>query len=109
MIFMDMSIKQLHKLTELAILTPYNLLENIKLPEYETISYSKKDGNIECTLTGSSGFSAVYMFNSNEALQLATIQFEGETIEVFNRKQETDAILAKFNNHSNDISSKKAM
>ncbi|MEG2937135.1 MAG: hypothetical protein RR812_01880 [Vagococcus sp.] len=89
-------IEDIYELTEKSILTPYNLLSNIKLPEYNEVNYKKNDKVIECTVIGATGFVATYLFDLDFSLQQASIMTDEEHFEIFNRKKQLNEVLSKF-------------
>lgn len=102
---MNNLIKDIFRLTELSILTPNKLLENIHLTEYKKINFEKKDGNIECTLFDSSDESTkyLYIFDFENKLLSAEILMDDEKIELFNRKKELDGLLEEYKSIKKNI------
>ncbi|MEA4902283.1 hypothetical protein [Desulfitobacterium sp.] len=90
---MDLSIKQLYDLIFSPIVTPYNLLDNLQLPNYEYINYSKTQNGviatIGCTIEEDFFADFDYYFDYNNNLQKVIMRSdEGEEL-VFERMIET--------------------
>lgn len=92
-------IEKIYELTNLSILTPSNLLSNIKLDNYKEIKYYKVEQKLICEMISIEDGEEVhyeYEFDVDNKLQRATIIYELEKMEIFNRKEELDLLLSKY-------------
>lgn len=92
---------QVYELTNLALLTPQNLVENIQLENYLEIKYYKDDKEIVCEMiTEDDGERTkyVYHFSKNNQLQTLFAVCEEECIEMFDRKKELQTLLNEYDN-----------
>lgn len=88
---MSCDIKRIYELTNLEILTPHNLLDNIQLDNYREIKYYKKYQMLICEMISIEDDDVVrylYKFSMDNKLQTATIYLGAETMEIFNRQRE---------------------
>ena len=94
-------IDEIYKLTNFAILTPSNLLNNIKLENYEEIRYYKDNGDLICEMVSIEDKEVVryiYTFDLSDKLNKAIIYFGTETMEIFNRDKKLKKCLSQYDN-----------
>ena len=92
-------INQVYELTNLAILTPQNLVENIQLDNYLEIKYFKEKGMVVCEmLTEEEGeiIKYSYHFSMDNQLQLAYATYYDEKIYLFDRSKELKELLNDY-------------
>lgn len=90
---------RIFELKYLPIVTPHNLLENIKLNNYESIRFSKKDGLIVCELVcliDDESINFFYEFDNNEFLQSSYYYENGKKILLFCREVEFQNLINKY-------------
>lgn len=101
---MRSDISKILELTESAILTPANLLENIYLNNYEEIKFFKEHDKIVCTMVSKEEDSLIYHyryeFTMDNRLMLAYANDGELNYELFNRKAELSNSIDHFNNLS---------
>ncbi|EAE3409303.1 TPA: hypothetical protein PNM84_001355 [Listeria monocytogenes] len=103
---MSTYLEDIYKLTNKTILTPSNLLSNIKLDNYNEVKYYKEDNMIICEMSSLEDDEEIkyfYKFDMSDKLQQATILYGLEEIEIFNRNKELTAAIEEYKN----IKSKK--
>ena len=86
-------ISQVYELTNLAILTPQNLVENIQLDNYLEIKYYKREDEIVCEMLTEDDNEKIiyfYYFSKNNQLQRAFAMYGDENIELFDRNKELE-------------------
>lgn len=96
---MSIHIDKIYELTASAILTPANLLKNIKLENYNEIKYYKENNELICEMTSTEEEELVkyiYQFDLSDKLNRATILFEEEEIEIFNREKELRISIEEY-------------
>ncbi|OYP41964.1 hypothetical protein C8E03_105142 [Lachnotalea glycerini] len=97
---MNNFINQIYGLTNIALLTPQNLVENIQLDNYLEIKYFTKNNEIVCEMLteDEDKEKAVYLyyFNMKNQLQRAYAEYRNENIEIFNRGKELECLLAEY-------------
>lgn len=90
---------KIYDLTYHSILTPSNLLDNLKLDNYTNLNYSKKDGftvcEIKCLVDGEQ-WEFYYTFDQNDHLQLAYYIEDDQRFFLFNRKEELQKLREEF-------------
>lgn len=92
-------ISRIYELTNAAILTPYNLLENITLDNYYEINYSKKAKRIIYEMLCIEEKDSIiyhYEFDFDNKLQLAYALFDKEKLSLFDREKELQELLWKY-------------
>lgn len=92
-------IEKIYKLTNSTVLTPHNLLDNIKLSNYTEIKYYKENNDIICQMTSLENQEEVhylYVFDKNEHLQTAKILYGSEELEIFNRSKELEKLIHDY-------------
>lgn len=90
---------QVYELTNLALLTPQNLVENIQLENYLEIKYYKCAEEIVCEMITEEDNEQVkylYYFSNNSQLQRAFAICSGEKIELFDRSKELEGLLDEY-------------
>lgn len=100
-------IERIYELTHLVILTPSNLIENIKLENYNEIKFYKEETNIICKMTSIEENEEIfyfYEFDRNDKLQVAKILYGSDELEIFNRSKELEQLI---NQHEKRETSKK--
>ncbi|MEK4406217.1 hypothetical protein MKZ26_17825 [Sporosarcina sp. FSL K6-6792] len=106
---MKTDIKKIYDLLNSPILTPYNLLENVKLDNYSYVNYYKGEQGVICEMECTSPEKEVakyyYFFDINDHLFKVNMQVAGfKKIEVFNRDSELQSEISKYTSHpSNDV------
>lgn len=94
---------QVYALTNLALLTPQNLVENIHLENYLEIKYYKSDEEIICemiTEDENEEVKYVYCFSRNNQLQRAFALCGSESIELFDRSKELQTLLDEYDKNA---------
>ncbi|MCR6850324.1 MULTISPECIES: hypothetical protein [Bacillus] len=76
-------------------LTPYELIENVKLPNYTSVDFSKDSENniiayTKCLLEDGSNAIFTYVFNKENKLMSLKCVVRGSEEEVYNRKIEIE-------------------
>ena len=93
---MEKMIKRLYDLMYSPIVTPWNLVENAKLDNYEYVNYSKSGNGLVVSMKCKLGDCRAifnYHFDQNDALQIIKTAYEDGTVEtVFDRQVETDQL-----------------
>lgn len=90
---------QVYELTNLALLTPQNLVENIRLENYKQIKYYQKDKEIICemlTEEDNESITYLYYFSMKNQLQRAYAKYGDESIELFDRSKELKSMLDEY-------------
>lgn len=90
---------QVYELTNLALLTPQNLVENIQLENYLEIKYYKSAEEIVCEMITEDDNEQVkylYYFSNDSQLQRAFAVCSGENIELFDRNKELEVLLDEY-------------
>ncbi|WP_434510538.1 hypothetical protein [Desulfitobacterium sp. AusDCA] len=110
---MDLNLKQLYDLIFSPIVTPYNLLDNLQLPNYKYINYSKTQSGviatIGCSIEKDFFANFNYYFDNNNYLQKVIMKSdEGEEI-VFDRLIETERIKERVTDNLSDSISEPAV
>lgn len=96
-------IQKIYELTNSTILTPYNLLDNIKLSNYTEIKYYKENDNIICSMVSLEDNEEIlyfYTFDKKENLQTAKILYGSEELEIFNRSKELEKLISNHEKQS---------
>lgn len=96
---MSCDIKRIYELTNLEILTPHNLLDNIQLDNYREIKYYKEDQILICEMISIEDDDEVrylYEFSMDNKLQKATILLDSERMEIFNRSKELKNVIKYY-------------
>lgn len=93
-------INRIYELKEKSILSPSNLVENIKLENYSNVNFTKNSSGVVCTMIERDCekiIKYIYQFNENDFLMKITAFFEMEEIELFNREDELSELLGLYN------------
>lgn len=96
---MKSSMNQLYELTNLALLTPQNLVENIQLDNYLEIRYYTKNKEIICEMLAEDEDGVVtyiYYFSMKNQLQRVYATYGDENMELFDRSKELKAALDEY-------------
>lgn len=91
--------EQVYGLTNLALLTPQNLVENIQLENYLEIKYYKNEKEIICEMVTEEEdeeIRYIYSFTKNGQLQTIFAAYEGEEMELFDRSKELQLLLNEY-------------
>ncbi|WP_196607391.1 hypothetical protein [Pectinatus frisingensis] len=104
---MNKDIKKIYDMLYSPILTPYNLLENAKLDNYEYVTYYSNDiglvAEMKCTVDGGETEIFYYQFDKENHLQ-RIYQKNGDTKDVvFDRGKEVKKAKDRYYNHSSII------
>lgn len=90
----------LYELTNLALLTPQNLVENIHLENYHEIKYFTQNNQIICEMTieeeDGEMLTCVYYFDMNNKLDRAYAEYENDIIEIFDRSKELRILFEEY-------------
>ena len=92
-------INRIYELTNSAILTPQNLLDNILLDNYKEIKYRATSNNIVCemiTIDDKKEINYFYEFTFDNKLQRAYAFYDEERLEIFDRAKELSSLLKDF-------------
>lgn len=93
--YMDEKIYQLYELLYSPIITPYNLLDNARLDNYEFVNYSKVDKGLlvsmKCTIDNESVIFSYY-FDEKDFLQTVTMETDSSREIVFDRNKDAHII-----------------
>ena len=93
---MPSDIERIYELTNLKILTPHNLLDNIQLTNYYEIKYYKEEKMIICemkSIEDEEEVRYIYRFSMDNKLQEAIIIYGSEKMEIFNRSKELKTVI----------------
>jgi len=92
-------INRIYELTNSAILTPHNLLDNIMLENYKEIKYRTTLRRITCemlTLEDDKEVTYFYEFDFNNKLEQAYALYGEEKLELFDREKELATLLSEY-------------
>ena len=107
---MDNNIEKLYKLIYSPIVTPYNLIENSKLDNYEYVKYYKSLDGLICEMKciTEDGIEAVFYYNFDDEDKLYKVYMEttDEKKIVFNREEEIEKIRKQYSMNRDNIFSK---
>lgn len=82
------------------IITPYNLVDNAKLPNYNYVKYYKNEIGLvvemECYLEGEGNRIFYYCFDENNFLQEIYMNYNSEKSLVFSRTEEIEKAKTKY-------------
>lgn len=97
---MDNYIDKIYKLMYSPIITPYNLLENIKLDNYAYVNYYKGYHGItsELKCTTDDGIETIFYYNFDGDDRLYNVYMELDSVRtlVFDRKTELIELKSQF-------------
>jgi len=103
---LNKQIKKIYELTNDSILTPENLVNNIKLDIYKEIKYYTKDNKIFCEMKSvedEEEVSYLYEFSLDGKLIKAISKTNTETDEFFNREKELDISIEEYYKVKNNV------
>lgn len=101
---MNRKIKEIYDLLYSDIVTPYNLLDNLFLDEYESVNYFKEDSKVVCRLMHKKdGVEDVFYYYFDEENKLETIinEIDGRRDIMFNREKELSTAVNGYNKFKN--------
>lgn len=91
---MDAYIKKIYDMLYSPILTPYNLLENVKLPNYNYLKYYTNSigvvAEIQCYIDEQEERTFFYQFNQKDYLQRIYYYDNGIEEDLFDRQRAVD-------------------
>ncbi|AGL03483.1 hypothetical protein [Desulfoscipio gibsoniae] len=97
---MEDKIQQLYELLFSPILTPHNLVDNVKLDNYEYVNYSKHNDGIlvsmKCQLDKQTQAIFYYYFDFNDNLQKVIMKTSEYEEVIFNRQLETSNLISRI-------------
>lgn len=97
---------RIYELTYLPLVTPSNLLDNMKLPNYKSINFLKNSDNVvaevEC-FVDKKLMLFYYVFNEKDFLQQIYYLDHGEKEILFDRQDELNSLRANY--HLNEKTS----
>lgn len=97
----DTIIDKIFDLKNQNIVTPYNLLENLKNDNYKYVNYLKEKNSILCDIGFIEDGSLIkFLYKFNKDFKLENIVYDtgtGENVELFNRQKELDKALFNYN------------
>ncbi|AKR09568.1 MULTISPECIES: hypothetical protein [Bacillus cereus group] len=93
-------VKRIYDLLHSPVLTPYNLLENVKLDNYFYVNYYKNEIGIvcemKCTVKDGSDLLYFYHFDKNDCLVKVYMQDSNDAkVLIFDREQELNNEINK--------------
>ena len=95
-------IKQIYDLLYSPIVTPFNLLENAKLKNYEYVKYYKEEpffiAEMKCNDFSNEGTIFYYYFDEKNYLERIFKQQNTDRVLLFDRKQEAEKQKQEFLN-----------
>ena len=109
---LDDMINRIHELLNSPLLTPYSLISNVKLPNYNYVKYSKNDigvvAEVECMIDNQEEQRFFYQFDEKDYLK-EVFDFENEKKEIlYDRDAALDEAKSEyydaFSNEENDLS-----
>lgn len=104
---MDNYLKELYELTYTPLVTPYNILENIKLDNYKYIKYSKWEegivAEINCLVDDEVDTIFMYYFDDKNYLQKIYMKQDDEGSFVFNRKTRIEEVRTECLNDLSEV------
>lgn len=109
---LDDMINRIHELLNSPLLTPYSLISNVKLPNYNYVKYSKNDigvvAEVECMIDNQEEQRFFYQFDEKDYLK-EVFYFENEKKEIlYDRDATLDEAKSEyydaFSNEENDLS-----
>jgi hypothetical protein len=98
--------KKIYQLLHSPILTPYNLLENVKLDNYSYVNYYKGEIGIickmKCTDQNNTETKYYYYFDENDYLFKVLVDtHDGRQEEIYNRNSELQKEIDKYYKQQN--------
>jgi len=102
---MENYIDKIYKLMYSPIITPYNLLGNVKLDNYAYVNYYKGYDGITCEMkcTTDDGFETIFYYNFDQDDRLYNVYMELDSVKtlVFDRKTELIELKSQFRSNYN--------
>lgn len=107
---MEHYIEKIYKLMYSPVVTPYNLLENVKLDNYSYVNYYKGEHGItaEMKCMTDDQVETVFYYNFDKEDKLFDVYMEVDSVKtlVFDREKELMNLKSKFReSYGNDIKS----
>jgi hypothetical protein len=99
---MDKYIEKIYRMMKSPIVTPYNLLENAKLENYQYVKYFKGENGLICEMKCSvDNIETVflYCFDKQDFLQKILMQQNDNEKCVFERNHEIKELKEQFTSH----------
>jgi len=97
---MDERFQQLYELLYSPIITPYNLLENAKLDNYDYVNYSKIENGMlvtmKCTIERDLIANFFYFFDDNDCLQMVKMETDEGMETIFDRQSEIEKLKERI-------------
>ncbi|GAB6172040.1 hypothetical protein JCM15765_15180 [Paradesulfitobacterium aromaticivorans] len=97
-------IEKIYKLLHSPLVTPYNLLENAKLPNYEYVNFYKGNqglvSEMKCTLDDGNKAIFYYHFDHDENLQCVYMSQGKQKHCIFDRQSETQKMVSNYQKNS---------
>lgn len=101
---MNENIKKIYDMLHSPILTPYNLLENAKLDNYEYVTYYSNEiglvAEMKCIVDGGKKEIFYYQFDKENHLQKICQKNGDKKDVVFDRKMEVEKAKKSYYSHS---------
>ena len=105
---MDDYVKKIYDMLYSPILTPYNLIENIKLPNYKYLKYYTNDigivAEMKCLVDGYGEKIFYYQFYEKDFLQRIYYFDNDAEEELFDRKQELEEAKKSYYKNKDNCS-----
>lgn len=106
-------LEQLYNLVFSPIITPYNLLENAKLDNYQYVNYYKEEKylvvEMKCTMEDSTIAEFYYYFDLSDKLQKALMKSSETTEIIFDRNDEIQKLKERIIAERNSVIKKEAI
>lgn len=97
---MEKYVNDIYELLYRPVVTPYNLLENAKLPNYKYVSYYKDESGLvaEMQCLTEEGNEAIfyYHFDNNDNLKIVYMTVGGQRELVFDRHTELQRLTSEY-------------
>lgn len=94
-------IKNIYELLYSNITTPYNLLDNAKLPNYSYVKYFKGNNGLivemECDIKEEGSAIFLYHFDDEDKLEMVVKKIENVEETVFSRSEELERAVKRYN------------
>lgn len=98
---MNEIIQQIYDLVYSPVLTPYNLVDNAKLDNYDYVTFTKIESGIlatmKCKIHSSIDTLFSYYFDKSDYLQTVTMKTDSGIEVIFDRNRETQKLKERFN------------
>lgn len=110
---MEDKIQQLYELLFSPIITPHNLVDNVKLDNYEYVNYSKHNNKIlvsmKCQLDKETKALFNYFFDLDDNLQKVIMQTSKCEEVIFDRQSDTNNLINRIKKIKKDRTTKSAI